>query len=65
MSDEQLYIEIHRLFRELQRRNKFVHDDPGSGLNLIESHLLLEVDAAGELSISEITIILGVDKSIV
>lgn len=65
MSDEQLYIEIHRLFRELQRRNKFVHDDPGSGLNLIESHLLLEVDAAGELSISEITIILGVDQSIV
>ncbi len=54
---------MHILFRMVQRQNRFISRAPGSTkLSLLESHLLLEVDAAPEINLGELAEILNFDQ---
>ncbi len=58
-----LFIQIHRLFRRLQQRNRFVGRVQLTGLSPAETHFILELAADNTRSISELSTLLGVDQS--
>ncbi len=57
-----LCLKLHRLFRLIQRQNRFVASAPSSGLSLFESHVLLEVGARQPLSCGALLAVLHCDQ---
>jgi DNA-binding MarR family transcriptional regulator len=41
--DSDIFLQMHRLFKRLQQRNRFVEVEPVSALTLLEAHLLKEL----------------------
>jgi len=58
-----LYVQIHRLFRRLQQRNRFVGRVQLTGLSPVETHFILELAADQRRSISELSTLLRIDQS--
>ena len=57
------YLKLHRLFRRLQQKNRFVSRSQDTALSLIESHTLIEVDGQGNIGVGELAKMFLVDKS--
>ena len=54
---------LHRLFRRLQQKNRFVGPVEHSGLTPLETHFLIELQADPERSIADISDLLAIDQS--
>jgi DNA-binding MarR family transcriptional regulator len=48
-----IFIEMHRLFKRLQQRNRYVDIEPQSQLSLAEAHLLKEIQAQPHVTLRE------------
>lgn len=58
-----IYIEILTLLRKMQQNNRFIIEDNETGLNLIESAALLEIDTFQRLSVPNLARHLNVPRS--
>lgn len=56
------YARLYRLLRRAQRENRFVAGAAGTRLGLMETHLLVELDAFPEAGITEVAELLAIDK---
>jgi DNA-binding MarR family transcriptional regulator len=54
---------LHRLFRRLQQKNRFVGAVKHTGLSLVETHFLIEIEANPSISISKLSTLLSIDQS--
>lgn len=59
------YLSLHRLFRRLQQKNRFVGRVVHTGLTPLETFFLLELDAVPTRTISALAALLDVDESLV
>lgn len=57
------YITIHRLFRRLQQKNRFIGVAKNIGLTLAETHFILELQADPARSIGDLAALLRLDQS--
>ena len=54
---------MHRLFRLLQQRNRYVHREPTTNLSLLDAHILTELDAFPGITQTELLKILEVSQT--
>jgi MarR family transcriptional regulator for hemolysin len=57
------YQRLYRIFRLLHQRNRYVAEEPSTGLTLLEAHLLTELDASPNMTQSDLLSLLQVDQS--
>jgi DNA-binding MarR family transcriptional regulator len=50
---KEIFIQMHRLFKRLQQRNRYVDVEPQSQLSLAEAHLLKEIQAQPHVTLRE------------
>ena len=56
------YLTHFRLFRRVQQRNRFITTDQDTGLTLVESFVLLEVDTEPQCNAQHLAVLLGINK---
>lgn len=65
MSSTAIFGQIFDLMRLLQRANRYIVDDLGTGLGIVETFLLVEIDSAITCSAKELATTLQLDKSVI
>jgi DNA-binding MarR family transcriptional regulator len=65
MLSKTLYLRLHRALREFPRYNQFLDKVHGLEMAPVESHILVEVGGKSGLSVKDLNILLGLEKSIV
>lgn len=63
MTDMSHLLTMHRLFRRLQQKNRFIGRGVRTGLTIAETHFILELQADGSRTIVELAELLGLNQS--
>jgi DNA-binding MarR family transcriptional regulator len=58
-------LSLHRVFRRLQQKNRFVGIVHHTGLTPLETHAILEIDSSPRISMGELSMVMVMDSSVI
>ncbi len=61
----EIYLRLHRTIRRFQEQNRFVGNAYGSGLSLLESRVLTDIDSVEAVTASDLSASLGLSRTVI